>query len=115
MGPLTQQLRCDADQCIREALAQIFNPNLPIADRIQVAAAATVITCGTLTPEQQHECASRLFDVAPESTLAKAFVFAYQIERNILHRQNELKCGSALTREEGLNEARELNCNSATI
>lgn len=74
---------CDADSCIRKEIATLLDPDSPIVDRIYVAACAVAATCGKLTLDETYTCASRLFDVTPECDLAKAFVIAYQTERDV--------------------------------
>jgi len=74
---------CDPDTCIRREIATLLDPDAPILDRIYVAACAVAQSCGELTPDEVHACAARMFDVAPECELSKAFAIAYQTERDL--------------------------------
>ena len=79
---MTAKSCCDPDTCIRREIASLLDPDAPIVDRIYVAACAVALTCGKLTTEELHTCASRMFNVTPECELANAFVIAYQTERD---------------------------------
>jgi hypothetical protein len=73
---------CDPESCIRREVATLLDPDSPIVDRIYVAACAVAATCGELSHAELHTCAAKMFDVTPECELAKAFVIAYQTERD---------------------------------
>jgi len=73
---------CDPDTCIRREISSLLDPDSPIVDRIYVAACAVAMTCGELGKDELHACAAKMFDVTPECQLAKAFVVAYQTERD---------------------------------
>lgn len=73
---------CDEESCIRKEIATLLDPDSPIVDRIYVAACAVATTCGKLTVDEMYMCAARMFDVTPECDLARAFVIAYQTERD---------------------------------
>jgi len=77
----TSRPNCSED-CIRRELARLQDPDAPIMDQIYLAACAVAATCGKLTVDELHVCASRLFDVAPACELSKVFVIAYQTERD---------------------------------
>jgi hypothetical protein len=88
---LTSRPCCDEDACIRKDIANLLDPESPIADRICVAAAAVARTCGKLNPAEQLFCASRLFDLPAECDLAKTFTIAYQTERDALDGKRDLE------------------------
>lgn len=73
---------CDPETCIRREISSLLDPGSPIVDRIYVAACAVASTCGELGNDELHACAAKMFDVTPECQLAKAFVVAYQTERD---------------------------------
>jgi hypothetical protein len=85
------RLCCDEDTCIRKELNSLLDPDAPIVDRIHVAACAIATTCGKLTIDEQHSCASRIFDVPPECALADAFAIAYQTERDYVVGKRDIK------------------------
>jgi len=72
---------CDPDPCIRREISSLLDPNSPIVDNIYVAACAVAMTCGELNDHELHTCAAKIFDVTPGCQLTKAFVVAYQTER----------------------------------
>ncbi len=82
---------CDQDTCIRKDLATLGDPDSPIEDRVYVAASAVARTCGKLTVDELSVCASRLFDSPPECDLTKAFVIAYQTERDALAGRHDIE------------------------
>jgi len=82
---------CDDDSCIRKDIANLVDPDSPIVDRVYVAATAVARTCGKLTSDELHVCATRLFDSPPECDLTKAFVIAYQTERDALAGQRDIE------------------------
>ena len=82
---------CDEDTCIRKDLATLVDPDSPIEDRVYVAASAVAHTCGKLTAEELSVCATRLFDSPPECDLTKAFVIAYQTERDALAGRRDIE------------------------
>ena len=67
------------DQGIRADLAA-FGPDSSIVDRLLLAACEAAQACRSLTANDRRSCASKLFDVPPESELSSAFVMAYQNE-----------------------------------
>jgi hypothetical protein len=68
-----------------------MDPDSPIEDRIYVAATAVARTCGSLTAAELSVCASRLFDSPSCCDLTKAFVIAYQTERDALAGQRDIE------------------------
>jgi hypothetical protein len=72
----------DRNTCIRREVSSLLDPDSPIVDRIYVAACAVAMTCGERSAEEIHVCAARMFDVTPQSELAKAFVFVHKSERD---------------------------------
>ena len=75
---------CDQDTCIRKEIASLLQPDAPITDRICLAACVVAQTCSNLMEDDLHQCAARLFDVPPECELTKAFVVAYETERDAM-------------------------------
>ncbi len=73
---------CDPDTCIRREISSLLDPDSPIVDRIYVAPCAVAMTCGELSKDELHACGAKMFDVPPECQLTKAFVVAYQTERD---------------------------------
>jgi hypothetical protein len=73
---------CDSESCIRREVASLLEPDSPIIDRIYVAACAVAATCGELSQDELHACAAKMFELTPDCQLAKAFVIAYQTERD---------------------------------
>ena len=86
---------CDEDACVRKEIAHLFDPEVPIDDRICTAASAVALTCGSLTPPELRYCASKMFDVPPECDLASTFIAAYQIERDALDGKRDLEARRA--------------------
>lgn len=82
---------CDEDTCIRKDIAHLLEPDSPIEDRIYTAASAVARTCGSLTPQELNLCASRLFDSPSECDLTKAFVIAYQTERDAIAGRRDIE------------------------
>ncbi|HYL76041.1 MAG TPA: hypothetical protein VEU96_17660 [Bryobacteraceae bacterium] len=73
---------CDPDTCIRREISSLLDPDSPIVDSICVAAYAVAMTCGERSKDELHDCASKLFDVAPQRHVANAFEVAYHAERD---------------------------------
>ncbi len=82
---------CDEDSCIRKDIANLLDPDSPVVDRVYVAATAVARTCGKLTSDELRVCAARLFESPPECDLTKAFVIAYQTERDALAGQRDIE------------------------
>lgn len=79
---MTAKACCDPNVCVRREVANLLDPDAPIVDRIYVAACAVANTCGELSLRELNACAAKMFDVSPNCELAKAFVVAYQTERD---------------------------------
>ncbi len=82
---------CDEDSCIRKDIANLMEPDSPIEDRVYVAASAVARTCGSLTADELSVCASRLFDSPAGCDLTRAFVIAYQTERDALAGRRDIE------------------------
>lgn len=90
---------CDDGNCLRTELAQLYDPESPLVDRVNLAACAVAHTCGKLTSEELQFCFSRLFEIAPECTLCDAFVVAYQTERDALAGKRDIQRRRAVVGE----------------
>ena len=69
---------CDEGACPGKGIAGLLHTDSSIIDQIRIAACAVSGICGKLSVEEMRLCASRLFNVVPECTLADAFVAAYE-------------------------------------
>jgi hypothetical protein len=82
---------CEDGNCLRTELAQLFDPQSSLADRVNVAACAVAHTCGNLDYDELRFCFSRLFEIAPECSLCDAFIVAYQTERDALAGKRDIQ------------------------
>lgn len=69
----------------------MLDPGAPIVDRVIAAACEVAQTCATLSPQDLHGCASKIFDVLPECDLSSTFVMAYQTERDAIAGQKMIQ------------------------
>jgi hypothetical protein len=69
----------------------LLEPESPIVDRICIAACVVAQTCSNLDLDDLRQCASKLFDVPPECELTRAFITAYQTERDAMAERKDLE------------------------
>ena len=75
---------CDQESCIQQEIASLLQPGAPITDQICLAACVVAQTCSNPDREDLERCAAQLFDVPAECRLTKAFVAAYDAEREAM-------------------------------